>query len=86
MINEITVEHNSSDVQYLQWVQGLTNYHTDLEARTVTVISGEGWQFQYKDEDPVDMTEGLVIEIPANKAHKIIKGTTDLVVSIEIKE
>jgi quercetin dioxygenase-like cupin family protein len=84
MINEITVEHNSSDVQHLQWVYGLTNYHTDLEDRTVTVISGEGWQFQYEGEDPIDMTEDLIIEIPANKSHKIIKGTTDLVVSIEV--
>lgn len=86
MINEITVEHNSSDVQHLQWVHGLTNYHTDLEDRTVTVISGEGWQFQYEGEDPIDMTKDLIIEIPANKSHKIIKGTTDLVVTIEIKE
>jgi len=86
MINEITIEHNSSDVQHLQWVHGLLNYHTDLEDRTVTVISGEGWQFQYEGEDPIDMTEDLVIEIPANRSHKIIKGTTDLVVTIEIKE
>ena len=85
MINEITVKHNSSDVQHLQWVQGLTNYHTDLEDRTVTVISGEGWKFQYEGEDAINMTKDLVIEIPANKSHKIIKGTTDLVVTIEIK-
>lgn len=86
MINEIIVKHNSSDVQHLQWVHGLTNYHTDLEDRTVTVISGEGWKFQYEGEDAINMTKDLVIEIPANKSHKIIKGTTDLVVSIEIKE
>jgi len=86
MINEIIVEHDSSDVKHLQWVHGLTNYHTDLEDRTVTVISGKGWQFQYEGEDPIDMTEDLVIKIPANRSHKIIKGTTDLVITIEVEE
>ena len=83
-MSEFTVKHTTSDVQHLQWRHGLLNYHTDLEARTVTVISGEGWQFQYEGEDPIEMTENLVIEIPANKSHKIIKGTTDLVVTVEI--
>ena len=82
-MSEFTVKHTTSDVQHLQWRHGLLNYHTDLEARTVTVISGEGWQFQYEGEDPIEMTENLVIEIPANRSHKIIKGTTDLVVTIE---
>lgn len=83
-MSEFTVKHTTSDVQHLQWRHGLLNYHTDLEARTVTVISGEGWQFQYEGEDPINMTENLVIEIPANRSHKIIKGTTDLVVTIEV--
>jgi uncharacterized protein YjlB len=83
-MTELTVKHTTSDVQHLQWRHGLLNYHTDLEARTVTVISGEGWQFQYEGEDAIDMTEDLVIKIPANRSHKIIKGTTDLVVTIEI--
>ena len=83
-MTEFTVKHSTSDVQHLQWRHGLLNYHTDLEARTVTVISGEGWQFQYEGEDPINMTEDLVIEIPANTSHKIIKGTTDLVVTIEV--
>lgn len=83
-MSEFTVKHTTSDVQHLQWRHELLNYHTDLEARTVTVISGEGWQFQYEGEDPIEMTENLVIEIPANRSHKIIKGTTDLVVTIEV--
>lgn len=82
-MSEFTVKHTTSDVQHLQWRHGLTNYHTDLEDRIVTVISGEGWQFQYEGEDPIDMTQNLVIEIPANRSHRIIKGTTDLVVTIE---
>lgn len=86
MISEITIEHNSSDVEHLQWLHGLLNYHRDMDARTVTVISGSGWKFQFEGESAIDMTEGLVIDIPANKPHKIIKGTTDLVVTIEIED
>ena len=85
-MTEFTLQHNSSDVQHRQWLHGLLNYHTDLENRTITVISGEGWQFQYEGEDPIDMTADLVIEIPANRSHKVIKGTTDLVITIEVEE
>ena len=84
-MSEFTVKHTTNDVEHLQWRHGLTNYHTELEDRTVTVIRGEGWQFQFEGEDPIDMTEDLVIEIPANKSHKIIKGTTDLKITIEIE-
>ena len=84
MINEITIQPNSSDVSHLQWVHGFLTYHMDLEERKVTVISGTGWKFQFEGEDAIDMTVDLEITIPAMKSHKIIKGTTDLVVDIEI--
>ena len=32
------------------------------------------------------MAEGLVINIPANRRHRIIKGSTDLIFTIEIEE
>tara|TARA_X000001036_G_scaffold31468_1_gene25848 strand:+ start:4738 stop:4998 length:261 start_codon:yes stop_codon:yes gene_type:complete len=83
MINNIKIEHNSSDVEHLQWLHSLTNYHMDMDNRKVTVISGSGWKFQFEGESAIDMTAGLEISIPKNKSHKIIKGTTDLVVTIE---
>ena len=85
-MTEFIVKHTTSDVEHLQWRHGLINYHTDLEARTVTVVSGSGWKFQFEGEDPINMTENLVIEIPANKRHRIIKGSTDLIFTIEIEE
>ena len=85
-MTEFTIKHTTSDVEHLQWRHGLLNYHTDLEARTVTVISGSGWKFQFEGKSEIDMTEDLVIEIPADTSHKIIKGTTDLIVTIEIEE
>ena len=83
MISEIKIEHNSSDVEHLPWLHSLTNYHRDMDNRKVTVISGSGWKFQFEGESAIDMTTGLEISIPKNKSHKIIKGTTDLVVTIE---
>ena len=86
MDNQITIPYNSSDASLQQWVHGFTTYHMDREERKVTVISGTGWKFQYEGESAIDMTKDLVITIPAMKSHKIIKGTTDLVVDIKILE
>jgi hypothetical protein len=85
-MNQITIPYNSSDVLELQTVHGFTTYHMDREERKVTVLSGEGWKFQIEGKSEIDMTVDLVFTIPAMKSHKIIKGTTDLVVDIEIVE
>ena len=83
-MNQHTIPYNPSEPSDLQTVHGFTTYHMDREERKVTVISGTGWKFQYEGEDAIDMTVDLEITIPAMKSHKIIKGTTDLVVDIEI--
>jgi hypothetical protein len=83
-MNQHTIPYKPSEPADLQWVHGFTTYHMDREERKVTVISGTGWKFQYEGEDAIDMTVDLEITIPAMKSHKIIKGTTDLVVDIEI--
>ena len=85
MISDITINPNSNDVEHLQWLHGLLNYHRDMDARTVTVIGGSGWQFQFEGESAIDMTEGLVINIPANKPHKIIKGNSASILNITIE-
>lgn len=85
-MSEFTVKHTTSDVEHLQWRHGVLNYHTDLEDRTVTVVSGSGWKFQFEGESEINMSEGLVINIPANRRHRIIKGSTDLIFTIEIEE
>ena len=82
-INTLTIPYNSSDVNDLQMLNGFTTYHMDMEERKVTVISGEGWKFQYEGKSEIDLTQDLVITIPAMKSHKIKIGTTDLVVTIE---
>ena len=84
MKNTITIQANSTDISHIVWLQDLLRFHVDREDRKVKVISGEGWKFQFKDEPELSMEPGVEIEIPKGKFHKVIKGTTDLVVEVEI--
>ena len=33
-------------------------WHRDREDRTVTVLEGKGWSFQYDDQLPIELKEG----------------------------
>jgi quercetin dioxygenase-like cupin family protein len=57
-------------------------WHRDEEDRKITVLSGEGWCFQYEDCLPFVLKRGSVFEIPKNEYHRLLKGTTDLLVRI----
>jgi hypothetical protein len=58
----------------LQW-------HFDNEDRKITVLKNEGWLLQMDNELP-KLLEGTFI-IPKHIYHRIIKGSSDLVVKIE---
>ena len=57
-------------------------WHRDKEDREVRVVKGNGWQFQREDHLPVLLEEGDVIKIKKEEWHRILKGSTDLVVEI----
>lgn len=57
-------------------------WHRDEHDRKVTVMSGEGWEFQYDNEIPVKLKSGDTFTIEAMKHHRVIKGTTNLVLII----
>ena len=57
-------------------------WHRDREDREVKVIKGTGWQFQREDHLPTLLREGDVIQIKKEEWHRIIKGSTDLIVEI----
>jgi hypothetical protein len=59
-------------------------WHRDKKDRTVTILEGDGWQFQRDNELPFHLNVGDEITIEALEYHRIIKGKTDL--KIEIKE
>ena len=57
-------------------------WHMDREDRYVKVLKGKGWDLQLDNELPQTMVEGKTYFIPKYTYHRVIKGTTDLVVEI----
>lgn len=57
-------------------------WHQDHKDRTVKIISGTGWKFQYDNQLPFELYENDVLHIQAEQFHRIIKGNTDLIVEI----
>ena len=76
--DENTTRTFSKDVDKMSLI-----WHTDQEDRTVTVLEGNGWQFQRDNELPLALTEGDNIFIPKGEIHRIIKGSTDLKLRIK---
>lgn len=59
-------------------------WHRDRNDRYVTVTEGKDWYIQLDNQLPIKLVEGHVYYIPAHNYHRIIKGSTCLV--LEIKE
>jgi quercetin dioxygenase-like cupin family protein len=57
-------------------------WHRDEKDRYVTILEGEGWQFQRDNELPLALQKEDVIFISRETYHRVIKGTTDLLISI----
>lgn len=57
-------------------------WHRDREDRVVKVLSENDWMFQFDNELPIKLMVNESITIPKNTYHRVIKGTTDLVVEI----
>lgn len=64
------------DSQELVW-------HQDLKDRIITVIKSGDWLFQKEDELPIKLVNRQTLFIPKNSWHRVIKGTSELIVEIE---
>lgn len=58
-------------------------WHRDKKDRVVEVISGNGWKFQMDNQLPIELKEGMVLEIPKETYHRIGRGDTKLVIKIK---
>ena len=58
-------------------------WHTDRENRDITVLEGKDWKFQRDNELPMLLSKGDRLHIPEGQIHRILKGTTDLILKIE---
>lgn len=58
-------------------------WHRDKEDRTITVIEGTGWQFQFDDQLPFELKVGSKVAVAAMIYHRILKGQNRLVINIQ---
>ena len=60
-------------------------WHMDREDRVVKVLEGASWYLQLDNELPKKLIEGKEYYIPKMTYHRVIKGTTDLIVEIQFQ-
>jgi quercetin dioxygenase-like cupin family protein len=57
-------------------------WHRDKRSRFLTVLEGHGWKVQFDNQLPRDIIPGTTIHINKNSYHRLLKGSSDLVVRI----
>ena len=58
-------------------------WHRDDQDRVVTVMEGQGWQFQFNGSLPMELKEDSRFMIPHGMYHRVIRGKTKLVLRVE---
>ena len=58
-------------------------WHRDRDDRYVTVNRGRGWKLQLENQLPVSLSPGKTYFIPAKTYHRVLKGQSNLVVTIK---
>ena len=76
--SRVSMRHFSADTDELE-----LKWHFDHENRWVTPLKENDWKFQFDNELPIAFS--TTVFIPKGVYHRIIKGTTDLLVKV-IKE
>ena len=59
-------------------------WHMDREDRIVKVLEGQSWYLQLDNELPKKLIEGKEYFIPKMSFHRIIKGTSNLILEIKM--
>jgi quercetin dioxygenase-like cupin family protein len=57
-------------------------WHEDQEDRTIKVLKGSGWKFQFDEDLPFEMITGDEFKIPRGYLHRVIKGNGNLKIKI----
>ncbi len=63
------------DPQELVW-------HRDHHSRTITVLQGKNWQFQFDNCLPQTLVPGQQLMVAADAWHRLIAGSDNLVLAI----
>lgn len=75
--DHIFIRTFSADVDEMDLI-----WHEDRENRFIKVLEGNGWQFQYDEELPFEMTEGLGFPVMKGQIHRVIKGVGPLKIEL----
>ena len=75
--DNIFIRTFSTDVDEIDLI-----WHTDKENRFIRVLEGNGWQFQYDEELPFEMTDGLGFPVMKGQIHRVIKGLGPLKIEL----
>jgi hypothetical protein len=81
-------DHSVNDNEWIRTFSVRVNdeslvWHRDYNNRTIEVLEGDGWEMQFEDELPFAIYQGRKIKVKAMEYHRLIKGTTDLVLRIK---
>ena len=57
-------------------------WHRDKSNRQIHILGGDGWQLQFEDKLPEELTVGQDYYIPKMTYHRVIKGEKDLIIRI----
>jgi quercetin dioxygenase-like cupin family protein len=57
-------------------------WHRDEKDRYITILEGEDWQFQRDNELPFTLKKGDIIFIAKETYHRILKGSSNLLINI----
>ncbi len=61
----------------------LYKWHADDEDRYIESLNENDWSFQFDNELPQSIEPGKIIYIPTGLIHRLIKGTSELSISIK---
>jgi len=75
--DHIFIRTFSADVDEMDLI-----WHKDKENRVIKILEGNGWKFQFDEELPIEMTEGLSISIFKGRIHRVIKGHGQLKIEL----
>jgi len=68
--------HSNTNPTELVW-------HRDYEDRTMTVLFGDDWEFQFDNELPFKLYTGTTVDIPMGVYHRMIKGGGPLMIEVQ---
>lgn len=77
-IGDFLIRSFSSDVPEHELV-----WHRDTSFRLITLALGENWKLQFDNELPFELNPGIWHSVQPNVFHRLIKGTTPLIILIK---